>query len=93
MRSTEVAARVGVQRGEDKVARFRGGDGHLHRLQVAHFTDEDHVRVFAESGAQGVLELLGVLPDFALIDDAELVVVQVFDRVLDRDDVLAALAC
>jgi len=52
MRSTEVAA-VGVQRREDKVARFSGGDRHLHRLQCA-FADEE-TSVFAESGAQGFL--------------------------------------
>ena len=40
-----------------------------------------------------VLKLVGVGADLALVDEAALVRVQVLDRVLDRDDVLVALAC
>ena len=43
-----------VQRGEHQVAGFRRRDRRLHRLQVAHFAHEDHVRVLA----QGALERL-----------------------------------
>ena len=40
-----------------------------------------------------VLEAVGVGADLALVHDAALVRVQVLDRILDRDDVLVALAC
>ena len=39
--------RVGVQRGEDEVAGLGDGERRLDRLQVAHFADEDDVRVFS----------------------------------------------
>ena len=63
----------------------------LDRLEVAHFADEDDVRIFAQRGAQrrGEAERVGV--DLALVDEAPLVLVDVLDRILDGDDVLAAL--
>ena len=50
----------GVQGAEDQVARFGGGDGRLHRLQVAHLADQDHVRVLAQRAAQGLGEVRDV---------------------------------
>ena len=38
----------GMQGAEDKMTRFRGCDRQLDRLQVAHFADQNHVRVFSE---------------------------------------------
>ena len=35
---------------------FRDAQGGFHRFQVAHFTDEHHVRVFAQRDAQGIRE-------------------------------------
>ena len=43
-----------VQRRENKVARLRGGDRRLHRLQVAHFADENHVRVLPQRAPQAL---------------------------------------
>ena len=60
----------------------------LHRLTVADFTDQDHVRRGAHGAAQRAMERLGVEPHFALVDDRLLVPVQELDRVLDRQDVV-----
>src|SRR4029079_945357 len=58
----------------------------------AHLADEYDVGVLAEGGLQGEREVLGVGADLALVDDALVVRVQELDRILDREDVLLALA-
>ena len=83
--------RVGVQGAEGQVAGFGDAQRGLDGFQVAHFADQHHVRVFAEGGAQGVGEALGVGVQFALVDQAVLVHVHKFDRVLDGEDVLVPL--
>ena len=52
MRSTVLAALCVCKRAEDQVAGRRRGDGQFDGFQVAHFTDEDDVRVFAQRAAQ-----------------------------------------
>ncbi len=83
--------RVRVQRREGEVTGFRDAERGLDGLQVAHLADEHDVRVLAERRAQraGEAERVGV--HFALVDQAALVLVDVLDRVFDRDDVLAPL--
>ena len=44
--------RVGVQRRHRQVAGFGQLERGFHRLEVAHFADEDHVRVLAQRRAQ-----------------------------------------
>jgi hypothetical protein len=83
--------RVGVQRGEDQVTRFRDGQRGLDRLEIAHLADQHHVGVLAQHVLERLLEAGGVVPDLALVDQAALVRVQVLDRILDRHDVLARL--
>ncbi len=80
----------GVQGGQEQVAGFRRGDGGRDRLDIAHFTEHDHVGRLAQGRAQGAGKGGGVAGDFPLADQALLVRVQVFDRVLDRDDMAAA---
>ncbi len=79
---------AGVERAEHEVARFRGGDGELDRFQIAHFTDHDDIGIFAQRAAQGRAEGLRVRVDFALGDVAVLRLDDVFDRILERDDVV-----
>ena len=80
----------GMQGGQEQVAGFRGGDGGRDRLDIAHFTEHDHVRRLAQSCTQGAGEAGGVAGDLTLADDALLMRVQVFDRVFDGDDMAAA---
>ena len=84
--------RVGVQRAEGQVAGFRDAQRRFDGLQVAHFADQHHVRILTQRGAQRVGEALGVGVHFALVDQAVLVHVHEFDRVLDGQDVVVALA-
>jgi hypothetical protein len=60
------------------------------RLEIPHFTDQDHVRVLAQHVLERRRERGGVGVDLALVHDALLVVVHVLDRILDRDDVAGA---
>src|SRR5262249_2458992 len=60
------------------------------RLEVAHFSDEQDVRVLAERGAQALGERPCVGADLALVDDTLLMLVEELDRILDRHDVLGA---
>ena len=78
----------GVQRAEHDVARFGRGDGRFDRFQVAHFADEDHVRVLPQRAANRFGERRHVDADLALVDRRLLVVVIELDRVFDRDDVV-----
>ena len=81
-----------MERAEHEVARFGGGDGRADRLEVAHFAHEDHVGVLAERTADGLGEARHVRADLALRDERLAGGVVEFNRVLDRDDVHAALA-
>ena len=44
--------RVGVQSGEGQVPRFCNPERRLDRLKVAHFSDQDHVRIFTKGCAE-----------------------------------------
>ena len=79
-----------MQGGQQQVAGFCRGDGGGDRLDIAHFTEHDHVRRLAQGRAQGAGEGGGVAGNFPLADQALLVGMQVFDRVLDGDDMAAA---
>ena len=78
---------VGVQRGEHEVTGLGQGQRDGDRVEVAHFAEEDDVGVFTQGAAQAVEEVVHVGADLALVDHRDLVVVQVFDRVLDGEDV------
>ena len=70
---------------------FGRSDGKGNRFQVAHFADHDHVRVFPESSTQCRSERLCVREHFALANVAIFRGNDVFDRVLERDDVIVPL--
>src|SRR5277367_709384 len=80
----------GVQGGQHQVAGFGGQDGGGDGFQVAHFADQDDVRVLAQCSAQRGGEGRGVHFHFALVDETFFIAVQIFDRVFDGDDVLGA---
>ena len=82
-----LAAPGGVQRAEHQVPRFRRRDRGVNRLQVAHFADQNHVRVLPQHAPQRFGEVRHVHADFALGDDGLLVFVIILDGVFDGDDV------
>ena len=46
----------GVDRGQNQVTRLSGGQGRGHRFQIAHFAQQNDIRILAH----GVLQGLGV---------------------------------
>src|SRR4029453_18779569 len=81
----------GVARGEAEVPCFRERNRIVHRLALAHFTDQDHVGRLAQRVLQRHLPAVAVHTHLALREDAVLVLVDELDRILDRDDVAIAV--
>ena len=82
---------VGVQGRQHQVAGFGELNAVLHRVAIADFADQDHVGRLAQRVLQRHVPALRVDADFAMRDDAALVVVHVLDRIFDGDDVAAGL--
>ncbi len=74
------------------MAGLREGQGMLHGLAVANFTDEDHIRRLAQGIFQRRVEAAGVHPHLPLVDDALAVAMNELHRILDGDDVAAVVA-
>ena len=66
---------------------FCRGDGDTDGLQVTHFSYKNNIRVFTESGAEGICIVAGIAAHFSLVYHGHLVMMHVFDRILQRDDV------
>src|SRR5207249_12067502 len=54
---------------------------------ITHFAHHDHVRVFANHVLESRLPIAYVQPDLALVDHRLLIGEQIFDRILDGNDV------
>src|SRR3984885_10014940 len=80
-----------MQCAEYEVTRLGGGEREPDRFQIAHFADEDDIRVFAQRRAQRFGETQGVAMNLALVHQATLRLVHELDRILDRDDVVGAV--
>ena len=61
---------VGMKRGERQVARFRNAQRRFHRFQVSHFSDQHHIRIFAQCHPECIGKRMGIGTDLALVDDA-----------------------
>ncbi len=72
------------------MAGLRRGQGGFDRFVVAHFAHQDDVRILAQGTFQRDIETFGVKPHFTLIDNTALVAMQIFDGVLDGDDMAGA---
>src|SRR5471032_126213 len=66
----------------------RGSDGFV----VAHFADDDYVRILPQNMDERAVERTHVGQHFLLHDDGALVLVDEFDGVFNRDDFTAAFA-
>ena len=74
------------------MAGLRGRDGQRDGLQIAHFADHDDIRIFAQRAAQRGAERFGMGVHFALVHLAALRCEEIFDRILQGDDVIVARA-
>ena len=63
--------------------------GSLNGRQISHFADQNHVRVLTQNRTQTVRIGGGILADLPLVYEALVRRIDVFDRVLQRDDMPA----
>jgi len=82
---------VGVQRRQAEVTGFGEGDRVFHGFAVADLADQDDIGRLAQRVLQRREPVVGVDADLALGDDGFPVLVHVFDRVFDRDDVVGGI--
>ena len=78
---------VRVQRAHHEDAHLGRRDGDAHGLMVAQFTDQNHIRILAQSRMQCACEACAVHADLALADEAALPLMHELNRILDREDV------
>jgi len=80
--------RGGVQGPEYQVSGFGGCQRQPDGFQIAHFADEDDVRVLTQCGTQRLGKTQGVAMDLALVDQTLLRLMDEFDRVFDGEDMV-----
>ena len=80
------------QAGEDELTGLCGAEQCGDRLGVGQGSDGDDFGTAAQAGDDAGGDTRGVAADFTLIDDSLAVGQQVFDRILDGDDVDWAMA-
>ena len=77
---------VRVQCGQTQVAGFGERDRRFHGGGIQDFADKNDVRRFAHRVLQRIVECMRVQTDFALVYQRLLVLVQIFDGILDGED-------
>ena len=81
-----------MQRAERQVPRLGDAQRGLGRLQIAQLADENDVGIFAQRRAQRLREPVRIGVHLALVHQATLVLMDVLDRIFNRQNVLVALA-
>ena len=72
--------------GNDKMPGEGRAEGGLHGVEIAHFSNDNHIGSLAEDILQGGGEGRSVTPDLTLGDEAFPVLMDKFDRVLNGDN-------
>ena len=75
-----------MERREYEVSGLRECDGSLDGLEVAHFTDDDDIRILTEDRLDTIWETIELLPELALMHERTLVLVHEFYRIFEHDD-------
>jgi hypothetical protein len=78
-----------MQSREYKVAGLGCGQRKRNGFRVAYFADQYDIRVFTQCSAQGLSKCIGVLPQFALVNDAVFGDVYKFYRVFNGQNLRA----
>lgn len=78
---------AGVQRRQHQVAGLRRGERQPNGGNIAQLAQQDHIRIFAQRGAQRRIEAVTVAADLPLLDQRTPAAVQEFDRILQRQNV------
>src|SRR5437899_2758576 len=73
--------------GQDQMSRLGGIERQSHGFGVAHFSDHEHIRVFAQGIEKCLLKTWGVPADFPLANVSAPWPKGVLNRAFNRDDV------
>ncbi len=80
-----------MQRPKDQVAGLGGFEGNINGFAIAHFTDQQDVGIFPQTGLERVRKLTGVNTDLSLAHQRFLAVMHKFNRIFNRDNVLGVI--
>ena len=75
-----------MQRGQNQVPGFCGGQGGFARFTIANFSNQNHIRVFTQSGFEAVRKGRYVFSDFALRYGRFFIALDVFNGVFQCND-------
>lgn len=78
----------GVKRGKNEMTGLCRSHGDIHRFIITHFAQQNNVRALAEGRTQRIDIAECINTDLTLADDTFVMPVQVFDGILQRDDML-----
>ena len=81
-----------MQSTKHQMAGFGCRERQRNRLIIAHFAEQNNIRVFAQSALQGRGKTLRIATDFALRNNRINFGMHKFNRVFDGDNMLAALS-
>lgn len=73
------------------MSRLGERDRCLHRLEITHLTDHDDIRILTQYGSDSFTEGMKLLPEFSLVDEGIAVLIDEFDRILERDDMFGTI--
>ena len=82
---------VRMQRRENEVSGLGGRHGGTDGFKIAQLTQKHDIRVLTEHCPKRLRETLRIPADLPLIDDAPILTVDEFDRILDGQDVLIVI--
>ena len=72
---------------DDEVSRLSEGKDRRYRLLITHFSDHDDIRILSHSIADCLFERRNMFSDLFLMDETLIISQNIFDRILDHDDV------
>ncbi len=81
-----------MQSCEDKMSGLRKSEGRSNRFKVAHLTDEDHIWILSKHMFQCPAKGERVMSYFPLVDNRLFMKMEVFDRVLNCDDMTPSVS-
>lgn len=77
---------AGVQRRQHQMAGFRRGKRQADGRSIAQLTQQDHVRILPQGGAQRAIKAVAVAADFTLLDQRAPAVMNKLDRIFQREN-------
>ena len=82
----------GMQGREDKLSRFGCSQYGLNGFKIPHFSQQNDIGSLPQCCPQSLLVSVGVMLDFPLADDAFLMGMQIFDWILNGNDMVITVA-